>query len=171
MPKVIDKGESMEKIDKTPKEIYKNNQAKSKLFKRIAPIVFWGCLALSIVFLIMAVKHSFGNVAEILQLLDAKKFSGDQLQANYNYLVDKFGEWVVGNGSHGFTITFINIGNAVFSGFMIVACFLSVLFLISAYVLGKWLLPQIAEQIVQENQDMVNLTILEDHDKLEQQNK
>ena len=101
-------------------------------------------------------------------MLDAKKFTGEQLQDNYAYLVNKFGEWVIGNGSLGFTITFVNIGHAVFSGIMIASAFLSVLFFVSAYVLGKWLLPHLAEQILQDNQDMVNLTILKDHDKLEE---
>ena len=102
-------------------------------------------------------------------MLDAKKFDGTQLQENYTYLANKFGEWVIGNGSHGFQITFINIGHAVFSGLMVINVFLSITFLISAYLLGKWLLPKIAEQITQDNQDMVNLTILKDHDKIEQE--
>lgn len=158
----------MEKKDKTPEEIYKGNQAKSKILKRVAPFVFWGCLALSILFLFLAIKNSFGNVAEICDLLDTKKFTGEQLQNNYNYLVNKFGEWVIGNGGLGFTITFINIGHAVFSGIMVFSCFLSLLFFLCAHLLGKWLLPHVAEQILQDNQDMVNLTILKDHDKLEQ---
>ena len=158
----------MQKNNKSPEEIYKGNQAKSKLFKRISPIVFWGCLALAVLFLFLAIKNSLGNVAEICDMLDAKKFTGEQLQANYNYLTGKYGEWVIGNGSLGFTITFVNIGHAVFSGFMFVASFLAVFFLVVAYVLGKWLLPNMAEQILQDNQDMVNLTILKDHDKLEQ---
>jgi hypothetical protein len=158
----------MDKKQQSPEEIYKANQTKSKVFKRVAPFVFWGCLALAIVFLFLALKNSFGNIAEICQLLDTKEFTGEQLRNNYTYLTNKFGEWVIGNGGAGFTITFINIGRAVFSGVMIVSCFLSGLFLICAYLLGKWLLPRISEQILQENQDMVNLTILKDHDKLEE---
>lgn len=159
----------MGKTDKTPEEIYKGNQAKSKIFKRVAPFVFWGCIALSILFLFLAIKNSLGNVAEICDMLDSKKFTGEKLQNNYNYLVEKFGEWVIGNGSLGFTITFINIGHAVFSGIMILSCFMALTFLLTAYILGKWLLPHIAEQILQDNQDMVNLTILKEHDKLEQE--
>lgn len=158
----------MEKKQQSPEEIYKANQTKSKLLKRLAPIVFWGCLVLSVLCLFFAVKNSFGNVAEICDMLDAKKFDGQQLQEHYNYLTDKFGEWVIGNGSLGFTITFVNIKNAVFSGVMIFASFMSIMFLISAYLLGKWLLPKMSEQIIQDNQDMVNLTILKDHDKIEQ---
>lgn len=159
----------MDKKDKTPEEIYKGNKAKSKLFKRIAPFVFWGCIVLSILFLFLAIKNSLGNVAEICDLLDAKKYTGEQLQENYNYLTDKFGEWVIGNGSHGFTITFVHIGHAVFSGFMFLSSFLSLFFFLAAYILGKWILPHMAEQTLQDNEDMVNLTILKDHDKLEQE--
>ena len=158
----------MEIKQQSPEEIYKANQRKSKILKRVTPFVFWGCLALSILCLIFAVRHSFGNVAEIMDMLDAKKFTGEQLQDNYTYLVNKFGEWVIGNGSLGFTITFVNIGHAVFSGIMIASAFLSIRFFVSAYVLGKWLLPHLAEQILQDNHDMVNLTILKDHDKLEE---
>lgn len=157
----------MEKNEQTPEEIYKANQEKSKLLRRISPFVYWGCLALSVVFLIIAIKHSFGNVAEIMNLLDGKKFDGTQLRANYEYLTNKYGEWVIGNGGNGFQITFVHIGHALFSGVMFASLFLSVLFFISARVLGKWLLPKIAEQILQDNQDMVNLTILRDHDKTE----
>lgn len=157
----------MKKIEKTPEEIYKANQKKAKLFRTISPIVFWGCLALSVLCLVFALRHSFGNVAEIMDMLDSKKYDGTQLRANYDYLTGKYGEWVIGNGSAGFQITFINIGHALFSGLMVANIFLSVVFLISAYLLGKWLLPRLAEQITQDNQDMVNLTILKDHDKID----
>ena len=157
----------MEKVEKTAKEIYKANQKKAKLFRTISPIVFWGCLALSVLCLVFAVKNSFGNVAEIMDMLDSKKYDGTQLRANYDYLTGKYGEWLIGNGSMGFQITFVNIGHALFSGLMVANVFLSVVFLISAYLLGKWLLPKLAEQITQDNQDMVNLTILKDHDKID----
>lgn len=160
----------MEKVERTPEEIYKGNQQKSKLLRRISPIIFWGCLALSILCLVLAIRHSFGNVAEIMELLDSKKFDGDQLRDNYQYLTNKYGEWVIGNGSMGFQITFVHVGHALFSGLMFAFLFLSVTMLVSAFVLGKWLLPKISEQILQDNQDMVNLTVLRDHDKLEKQN-
>ena len=40
-----------------------------------------------------------------------------------------------------------NVGNALFSGVMVLCMFFFVVFLVSAFVLGKWLLPKIAEQI------------------------
>ena len=155
----------MEKKQLTPEEIYKKNQKKAKVLGKLAPICFWGFLALSVICLILAIKNSFGNVAEIIDMLDTKKYTGEELQANYQFLVEKYGEWVIGNGGAGFQITFVNIGHALFSGLMITDCVLCVLFLISAYVIGKWLFPKLSAQILLENQDMVNLTILKDHEE------
>lgn len=157
----------MEKKQLTPEEIYKRNQKKSKVLRILAPICFWGFLALAVLCLIFAIRHSFGNVAEICNLLDSKNFTGEELQANYNYLVGKYGEWVIGNGGTGFQITFVNIGHALFSGLMITNCIFFVVFLVSAYVLGKWLLPKLSAQILLDNQDMVNLTILKNQKEKE----
>lgn len=150
----------MEKKQKTPQEIYKSNQKKSKILRISAPIVFWVFIALSILCLILAIKNSFGNVAEIIDLLDSKRFTGEELQANYSYLVAKYGEWLIGNGGSGFQITFVNIGHALFGGLMVTSLVLCVLFLAGAYILGKWVLPKLAEQILIDNQDMVNLATL-----------
>jgi len=152
----------MEKKQRTPQEIYKFNQKKSKVLRISAPIVFWVFIALSILCLILAIKNSFGNVAEIMDLLDSKAYTGTELQANYDYLVAKYGEWVIGNGGAGFQITFVNIGHALFSGLMITSLVLCVLFFAGAYILGKWVLPKLAEQILIDNQDYVNMQILKD---------
>ena len=144
----------------TAEQVYKRNQKISKVLRNLSPIVFWGFLALGFLCLIFALKNSFGNIAEICNLLETKKYTGEQLQENYYYLIDKYGEWVIGNGGKGFTITFVNIGKALFSGLMITNCILSVVCFVSAYLLGKWLLPKISAQILIDNQDMVNLTIL-----------
>lgn len=154
-----------EKKQLTAEEIYKRNQKKSKILRILAPVCFWGFLALSVICLIFAVKNSFGNIAEIMELLDNNKYTGEQLETNYNYLTGKYGEWIIGNGGNGFTITFINIGKALFSGLMITNCILSVLFFASAYILGKWVLPKLSQQILTDNQDMVNLTILKQTNK------
>lgn len=154
----------MEKKQLIPEEIYKRNQKRAKILRILSPICFWVFLALSIVCLVFAIKNSFGNVAEIMEKLDSKKYSGEQLSQNYQYLIDKYGEWVIGNGSTGFQITFVNIGHALFSGLMIANCVFFVVFLLSAYILGKWALPKISAQILIDNQDMVNLVVLKGAD-------
>ena len=150
----------MEKKQLTAEEIYKRNQKRSKVLRIISPIVFWGCLALAILCFFFAVRHSFGNIAEICNLLESENYTGEQLQENYAYLINKYGEWVIGNGGAGFQITFVNIGHALFSGLMITNCIFFVVFLVSAYLLGKWLLPKLSAQILLDNQDMVNLVVL-----------
>lgn len=150
----------MAKKSLTPEQVYKRNQKWAKALGILAPIVFWGFLALAVVCLIFAVRNSFGNIAEIMNLLDDKKYTGEQLAENYNLLVEKWGEWIVGNGGTGFQIKFINIGKAVFSGLMIFNLTMSVVLFIGAFVVGKWLLPMLSRNITQNNQDMVNLTVL-----------
>lgn len=145
----------------TKEQIYKKNQKRAKVFKTIAPVVFWVMIALSVIMFLFAIRHSIGNIAEIVDLLDSKKFNGVQLQEHYNYLIEKYGEWIIGNGNNGFVLTFINIGNAVFSGVAVLSSVFSLLFLIGAYVLGKWILPTLSAQITQQNQDMVNITVLQ----------
>ena len=148
----------------TQEEIYKKNQKKAKIFKILSPIVFWGCLGLALVSLIFAIRNSFGNIGEICHLLDNKVYNGEQIQQNYEYLKEKWGEWVIGDGSNGFSIVFINIGHALFSGIMMTSCLLAVMFVVAAFLLGKWLFPRLSKQAEQENTDMVNLTILRDKD-------
>ena len=121
----------MEKKQLTPEEIYKRNQKKSKVLRTIAPICFWGFLALAVICLIFAIKNSFGNVAEIINMLDTKKYTGEELQANYQFLVEKYGEWLIGNGGAGFQITFVNIGHALFSGLAITNCIFFIVFIVA----------------------------------------
>lgn len=143
-------------------DLYKKNQSKQKWIGVLTPITFWVLIALSVICVILALKNSFGNIDEITRLLDNKAYNGEQLQANYNALIDKYGEWVIGTGNNGFTLVFINIKNAIFSGFVVLNGVMSVIFLVSAFVLGKWILPLLKERYATQNQDMVNLTILKD---------
>ena len=154
----------MAKKEKTGEEIYKSNQKKAKIFRILTPIVFWVLIGAAILCFILAIRHSLGNIAEITNKLNTKKFTGEELQANYNELIAKYGEWTIGNGGAGFQIRFVNIGRAAFSGIMIANFTLSGIFLLSAFLLGKWILPKTATIIEQNNIDMVNLTILRNED-------
>lgn len=148
-------------------DVYKKRQKKAKIIKFLTPIIFWVCIALCILFIVLAVRNSFGNIAEIMSLLDSKKYNGTELQANYAYLLEKYGEWIIGTGGSGFTITFVNIGKAVFSGVMI-SCVIGALITgISSVLFGKWLMPLLAKKYTQDNQDMTNLVILSEADKKE----
>jgi len=146
-------------------EIYKNNQRRIKAYGILAPVCFWVLLVLSVLCFILAICHSLGNVGEIIDLLETSNHTGEELQGNYAYLTAKYGEWVIGNGNAGFQLVFINLKRAVFSGFMITCFISSIVFLVGAYVLGKWLFPYLAKKTLQENQDMVNLTILKGEDR------
>ena len=153
------------KKEKTKVQTYDLNKKWAKALKILAPICFWTFLALGILFLILAIKNSFGNVAEIIEKLNSKIYTGEELRANYEYLIEKYGEWMIGNGGAGFTILFVNIKNALFSGIMVISIILSLVFFVSSVVLGKLLLPRISEQLIQDNQDMVNLEVLKRVDK------
>lgn len=142
-------------------EIYKKNQRKAKVLGILTPFVFWGLIVLAIIFFALALSNSVGNMDEITTLLNSKKYTGEDLRANYAYLIDKYGEWVIGSGSTGFTLTFINVKAAIFGGFAIFSGVSAVVCFIGAFVLGKWLFPLLTKKITQDNQDMVNLTILE----------
>jgi len=155
----------MTKKQQTAEQVYKSNQAKAKFLKFAAPICFWGFLALGIVCFALAIKYSIGNMVEILNLLDDKVYTGEQLQANYNYLVAKYGQWGIGNGGAGFTLRFINIGNALFSHAFVLNLVMACFFVLAAFILGKWILPKIAKQIEQGNQDLVNITVLRNSEK------
>lgn len=150
----------MAKKELTPEEIYKRNQKRAKIMRKIAPFVFWGFIGIAIVCFILAIHNSLGNINEIIQQLNSKKYTGEELQAHYNALVEKYGEWVIGNGGAGFTIKFVNIARAAFSGIMIANFIFCGVSIILAYLLGKWILPKMATTLEQQNVDMVNLTIL-----------
>lgn len=141
-------------------QIYKKNQKKIKTIKLATPIIRWGLLLLSVLFLCFALKNSIGNMAEIIELLDSKKYTGEVLKQNYEMLINKYGKWSIGNGSAGFSVEFINIGNALFSGVAITCFGLSIFCLVASFVFGKWLLPIISNQIEENNQNSVNLTVL-----------
>ena len=163
---------SKKKTQISPEQLYKKNQKKAKVFQRLSPILFWGFMALFIIFFILTVKNSWGNITEIISLLDKKKFTGEQLSQNYQFLVEKWGEWVVIGGNGGFVnVRFIDIREAIFSGLMITFIILAVVCLILAIVLGKIIFPKLAQLYSNNNQDMVNIATLQTNAEIRKKNK
>lgn len=149
----------------TTSEIYKKNQRKAKVIKRLTPFIFWGCLALAVMFFVFALKNSIGNIIEIFNLLDKDKYTNVQIEQNYAMLVEKYGEIVLDGSKGGFAITFINVKKALINGLGLVCFELAIVFVASAFILSKWLLPKWTKSIIENNQDMVNLTVLENVEK------
>ncbi len=107
------------------------------------------------------VKHSVGNITEIITMLDKDTHTGEQLEENYAYLVEKYGEWkIIGRSSSVFSISFINIKAALFSGYMKTFLVLSVVCFLAAIILGKVLFPKLAQYFTNSNQDMANIATL-----------
>lgn len=150
----------MAKKEYTAEEIYTKNKKRVKILRILTPICFWGFLVIGILCLCLAIRYSAGNIVEILNLLDDKVYTGEQLEQNYAFLVEKYGELGIGNGGAGFTIRFINIGKALFSAAFIFYLTMAIFFVVGAFILGKWVLPKIANHIETTNQDMVNITVL-----------
>ena len=109
----------------------------------------------------MMVRNSVGNIVEILDLLDKDKYSGTELESNYAYLVDKWGEWeIVGAGSAGLVIRYVDVGRALFSGLMITFSTLTIIFFCVAIVFGKIVFPLLAKHFENSNKEMVDLATL-----------
>ena len=124
------------------------------------PVLFWGLLCLSLIFFCVLIRTTAGTMDEITSLLSSKKYTGAELSANYAYLIAKYGEWVIGTGSGGFQLYFINMQNALFGGWTVASLTLMIVCFIGAIAV-KVVLPKVITKIERQNQDMVNLTILE----------
>lgn len=156
----------------TPEQIYKRNQFRAKIFKNLAPIVFWVFLGLSILFFILMIGNSVGNITEIITLLDKDSLTGDQIQENYQYLIDKWGEWtIVGENGGVFSIRFVNIQNAFFSGLMATFLTLGIVCLAISIIGGKIVFPKLAQYYTDNNQSMVDIATLQTHAVVAKNNK
>lgn len=153
----------------TNEEIYKNNKKKSKILKILSPIVTWLFVILAVIFFILTVKNSIGNITEILNLLDKDIYTGEQLQENYAKLVEKWGEWeIIGENNAGLVIRYVNIGNALFSGLMVTYTILTIFSIVLAICIGKILLPQLAKMYVNINEEMVDVATLKTATKVDE---
>lgn len=145
----------------TAEQIYKKNQSKIKAFKILGPVTFWAAIIFTIIFLILALSNSIGNVTEILDMLDKSKYSGDELVANYQYLVAKWGEWeLVGEGMSGLVIRYVNVGNALFSSLMVTFFVLAIIFLLLGIIFGKIVFPCMVKYYNNNNESMIDIATL-----------
>jgi hypothetical protein len=117
---------------------------------------------LFVLFVFFTLRNSVGNIIEIISLLDKKTLTGEQVSENYEYLVKKWGEWIIIGGDSGIPLVrFINIKAALFSGLMITFLILACVCLIIALLGGKLIFPKLVEYYKDTNQDMANLATLE----------
>ena len=156
----------------TPEMVYLKNQKKVKVFKNLTPIVYWLFLGLCVMFLMLTIENSVGNITEIIEMLDKNSLTGEELSENYQYLVEKWGEWVV-IGEYGgvVSVQFVNIGNAFFSGLMVTFLTLSIISLCVAIIGGKIILPKLAEYYADNNQSLVDIATLQTHAEITKSNK
>lgn len=160
------------KTQPTAEQIYKKNKKKAKILSIFAPIVLYFFLLLAIIFFYLTVENSVGNITEILNLLNKDNYSGIELEQNYAYLTEKWGEWeIIGAGSAGLVIRYVDVGNALFSGLMMTFSTLTVLSLCIAIVFGKMVFPMLAKHFRDNNDEMVDLATLKSATQIDQMSK
>lgn len=111
-------------------------------------------------------------MVEILNLLDKDTYSGEQLQENYSFLVEKWGEWeILGAGMAGLNVRYVDVANALFSGLMITYTSLTAAFLCAALLLGKLVFPLLTKMYKNANEEMVDMATLTSASKIEEMSK
>lgn len=131
--------------------------------------MFWFFMGLTIIFVILMSKNSIGNVTEILHLLDKDVYSGEQIEANYAALVEKWGEWeIIGENNSGFVVRYVDVRAALFSGLMITYMVLSIVCLCLAIIIGKILFPRLAKMYTDSNSEMVDIATLKTMSQVEE---
>lgn len=94
-------------------------------------------------------------------MLDKDVYTGEQIAENYQYLVEKWGEWeIVGAGNAGLVIRYVDVRNALFSGLMIVYICLTIFCIALAIIIGKIVFPQLSKLYSDTNSEMVDVATL-----------
>lgn len=107
------------------------------------------------------IENSIGNITEILHLLDDEIYTSEEIAEHYAMLIEKWGEWeIIGADTGGLIIRYVDIRNALFSGFMITYTILFVVCIILSIAIGKILLPQLAKMYTNNNDEMVDVATL-----------
>lgn len=156
----------------TSEQIYKKNKKISKTFKILSPVTWYLLLITSLVFLILMLKNSVGNVLEILDLLNTEKYSGLEVKEHYQALVSKWGEWnVVGGDSSLLAVRYVNVRNAMFSGLMTTYCILACITFSCAIILGKIIFPILSRHYENSNAELVNVATLQSAQQIAEMSK
>ena len=105
-------------------------------------------------------------------MLDKDSLTGEQIQENYQILVDKWGEWTI-VGEHGgvFSVQFVDIKNAFFSGLMVTFLTLGLVCLFISILCGKIIFPKLAQYYTDNNQSMVDIATLPTHAEVTKKQK
>ena len=152
-------------------KIYEKNLFRSRLFKTLSPIIKYTFLILSIIFLIQAFKNSIGNVMDIFKLLDKDVYNRAEIADNYRMLVEKWGEWsIIGQEGSTFTVSFIDVSKAFFSGMMKLYSVLTITSFGLSITLGSILFPKLKEHYEEENKHLEARATLETN-RLVKENK
>lgn len=155
------------KKELTSEQMYKKNRKKAKLLKSLSLPVFYLLLSLALVFAILALSNSVGNLTEITDLLDEDKYTGAQITEHYTQLTEKWGVWKISSVG-GVSIEYVNIKNAMFNGLSITYVVLFVISLALAFIIGKLVLPMLGEQYENNNEQLVDLATLQTQESVKE---
>ena len=117
------------------------------------------------------IENSIGNVVDILNLLDKDVYTGEQIQQNYFDLIEKWGEWEIVGNAGGYSIRYVDVGNALFSGLMISYSCLCGASLCLAILFGKIVFPLLAKMYKNANEEMVDMATLTSATKIDEMNE
>lgn len=110
-------------------------------------------------FFLLVIKNSVGNITDILHQLDDNVYTGEEILQNYQMLIEKWGQWELGEGS-GVAVRYVDIGNALFSGLAITYATLTFVFLVIAIVFGKLVFPLLHKHYTNMNEELVDITTI-----------
>lgn len=109
----------------------------------------------------LTIRNSVSNVIEIIDLLDKDAYNEAELQENYKYLIDKWGEWeIIGANQAGLVVRYVDIGKAFFNSLMKVFLVLTVFCFCAALFLGKFLFPTLSKYYATNNDELVDMATL-----------
>lgn len=86
--------------------------------------------------------------------------------------MSKWGEWeIIGAGSAGLVIRYVDVGNALFSGLMITFSTLTFVSLCAAFAFGKIMFPLLSKYFKNNNDEMVDMATLKSASQIDAMSK